>query len=268
MAPVVTRRKLRQRATQSLTSIFERKGTVRSVHYSCESFYNEDGKSSRKITAIGVYNFDNNESRGFSIANTAEELRIPKDDIECRFEEVERRILEDFYSFVSKTETVLWVHWNMRDTYYGFRALEHRAQVLRIKPVVIDDTNKIDLARVIRDLEGPKYVKDPRLENLLKKNDILPRGFLNGEEEAEAFENQGYVKLHGSTLSKVRAISKIAELAASGDLRTDAPWLVRHGRRPSDIGWAFADHWASAPLSILFGIVGVASLAIAIGQCS
>ena len=268
MTPVLTRRKLRRQALQSLANIFEGNGTVRSIHYSCESFYGDDDRTSRRITAIGVYTAGNNESRGFSIAETAEALGIDKEDIEGNFEKIEGKILEDFYSMVDMTETALWLHWNMRDTYYGFRALDHRARVLGLSPTIIDDSKKVDLANVIRNLEGPDYIEHSRLENLLQANGGPPRGFMSGKEEADAFENRAYVKLHASTLSKVRAIWKIAELAASGSLKTEASWWTRHGRRPSDIGWAFAGHWASAPLSILFGLVGVASLAIAIGQCS
>ena len=258
MAPVVTRRKLRQRAQQALATIFEPKGVVRSVHYSCESFYPDDERTSRRITAIGVYDFTNNHSRGFSIANTAEELRMEKSDIEDNFEMIEARILKDFYEMIRATETVIWVHWNMRDTYYGFSALEHRARVLGIDPVVIDDSQKVDLAKVIWDLEGPGYIDHPRLENLLRKNDILPRGFLSGEQEAAAFEAQAYIRLHGSTLSKVRAIWEVAELAASGNLRTDASWLVRHGRRPSDIGAAIGENWLYPIISLAIGALGIA----------
>lgn len=268
MPPAVTRRKLRQRALQVLDTIFAERNTVRSIHYSCESFYKENKRTSFRVTAIGVYSFKSNQSEGFSIANTAEILKIPELDIESRFEEVERRLLEEFYSLVKKRDTDIWVHWNMRDTYYGFSALEHRARVLGIDPVPIEDSKKIDLSKVILDLEGPDYIRGPRLQALLEKNDLLPRDFLSGEDEAKAFDEHEYVKLHSSTLSKVRAIWKVAAWAASGELCTETSWLVRHGRRPKDIGWAFADHWASAPLSILFGLVGVASLAIAIGQCS
>ena len=256
MTPVLTRRKLRRKAIQSLANIFEGNGTVRSVHYSCESFYGDDDRTSRRVTAIGVYTAGNNESRGFSIAETAEALGIDKEDIEGNFEEIEKKILKDFYSMIDTTETALWLHWNMRDTYYGFRALDHRARVLGLSPTLIDDIKKVDLADVIHNLEGPAYIEHPRLENLLQANGGLPRGFMSGKEEADAFENRAYVKLHASTLSKVRAIWKIAELAASGSLKTEASSWTRHGRRPSDIGWAFAGHWLYPILAIGVGIAG------------
>ena len=159
MTPVLNRRKLRRQALQSLANIFEGNGTVRSIHYSCESFYGDDDRTSRRITAIGVYTAGNNESTGFSIAETAEALGIAKEDIEGEFERIEKKILEDFFSMIDTTETALWLHWNMRDTYYGFRALEHRARVLGLSPTVIDDSKKVDLANVIRNLEGPDYIE-------------------------------------------------------------------------------------------------------------
>jgi len=167
-------------------------------------------------------------------------------------------MLKEFYSLVERTETSFWVHWNMRDTYYGFRALEHRAKALGVPPASIDDSRKVNLAKLMRDLEGPEYVGHPHLESLLKANGDLPIGFLNGEEEANAFESGAYVKLHASTLSKVRAIWEIAELAGSGTLRTKAKWWVRHGCRPSDIGWAIGQHWLYPILAIALGAGGLA----------
>lgn len=258
MPPVVSRRVLRRDALQTLASIFAEKGTVRSVHYSCESFYKEDERTSRRVTAIGVCNFTSGDCEGFSIANTAETLEIPDTEIEGRFEEIERDMLKAFYSLVESTETSFWVHWNMRDTYYGFRALEHRANALGITPASIDDSKKVNLAKLIRDLEGPDYIGHSHLESLLRANGDLPRGFMSGEEEAAAFESGAYVKLHASTLGKVRAIWEIAELAASGKLRTEAKWWVRHGYRPSDIGWAIGEHWLYPILAIAFGAAGFA----------
>lgn len=243
---------------QSLNRIYAGQGTVRAIHYSCEGFDNTDEARSRKITTIGVYNFSNQETTSFSIVNVAEVLRIPREEVSDRFEEIERQILDDFYNMVKTTDTSLWVHWNMRDTYYGFSAIDHRARVLGLAPEPIDESRKVDLARVIRDLEGPQYLEHPRLENLLRKNDAIPRGFLNGAQEAKAFEDREFVKLHSSTLGKARAIWKLAELAASGDLQTDAKWLVRHGRRAKDIGSAIGDNWLYPILSLLIGVVGIA----------
>ena len=131
-------------------------------------------------------------------------------------------MLDAFYNFVERYSDCQWVHWNMRDANYGFEAISHRYRVLGGKATEIQDSNKVDLARAMHDVLGPKYIEHPRLYRLLERNEMVPRNLMSGEEEAIAFENSEYVRLHQSTLSKVDALMNIAEAAIMDTSRDEA----------------------------------------------
>lgn len=69
-----------------------------------------------------------------------------------------------------------------------------------------------------------KYIDHPRLEKLLVKNNIQPRTFLNGADEAQAFNDKEYIKLHQSTLSKADVFATLIDHAANNILKTNAKW--------------------------------------------
>ena len=91
-------------------------------------------------------------------------------------------------------------------------------------PIIIEDERKTDLARLLVDIYGVRYIGHPRLETLLAKNSIKPLDFLSGKQEAQAFENRNFVGLHQSTLRKVDVIANIAERAHSRQLKTNTTW--------------------------------------------
>lgn len=99
----------------------------------------------------------------------------------------------------------------MRDVNYGFQVIEHRYRVLGGEPFEIQEDRKFDLARELITLYGVGYIGHPRFENLVKKNKITNRDFLTGAEEASAFDNRDYVRLHQSTLRKVDIILNVAD---------------------------------------------------------
>lgn len=122
-----------------------------------------------------------------------------------------------------------FLHWNMRDTNYGFSAISHRFQVLGGRPTTIDDSKKVDLSRLLIDIYGKSYIGHPRLESLIKLNAMAPKDFMTGAEEAEAFEKHEYYKLHQSTLRKVDVLANIAQLAMDNALKTNATYWIRNG---------------------------------------
>lgn len=69
-------------------------------------------------------------------------------------------------------------------------------------------------------LYGVDYIGHPRFENLMLKNSITAREFLNGKEGAAAFESKEFVRLHQSTLRKVDVLANLAGRAHTSDLKT------------------------------------------------
>lgn len=184
----------------------------------------------------------------------AERKGIKISEISNHYDELELEMLKEFYSFVNQHKNVKWVHWNMRDTNYGFRAIEHRYRVLGDKPIEIPEGQLYDVARTLIDIYGPRYIEHPRLERLMEKNSISKKDFLAGKEEAEVFLKSEYVKLHQSTLRKVDIIATITERAWKQDLVTNAKWLASYGTGVAAFIEAVTDHWLYKFLGFL-GIV-------------
>ena len=158
------------------------------------------------------------QTTSFSIHQTAESNGVPLDDIEGHYDNLERDMLDRFFSHLSGFQGMKYLHWNMRDANYGFQAIEHRFRVLcgnDTSLYVVDDKYKVDLARLLHDIYGSHYIEHPRMEKLVRKNGIALLDFLPGYGEAKAFEDRHFAALHLSTLRKVDVIANIDSLAKS-----------------------------------------------------
>lgn len=223
----------RQKAARRiLDEIFANASNVWVIHYSCESFYDRPEGRSPRITSIALRRLDSAQTISFSIHKIAETRDVPFADINDHYDSLEREMLQDFYSHLKGFQQMQFLHWNMRDSNYGFQAIEHRFGVLTGKSdelYVVEDRNKTDLARLLIDIYGIRYTGHPRLETLLDKNEISRLDFLTGAEEAKAFEDKEFVALHQSTLRKVDVIANIAGRAYDRNLKTSTSWWEMHG---------------------------------------
>ncbi|BBO00019.1 hypothetical protein [Sporolactobacillus terrae] len=203
------------------------------IHYSSESFYGKkDGKSPR-ITSIAVRHFSDGQTDSFSIIDESELLNkeYPLKDIEINYDTLELKMLNRFFYFVNDHKEYLWIHWNMRDQNFGFKALEHRYEILsgQQPKIKIDDGKKIDLSRLFIDYYGVRYIENPRIESLMNFNHIKPKDFLSGKEEAEAFDNKDYIKLKLSTLRKADLFSNFLTRAINNNLKTESKFKETYG---------------------------------------
>ncbi len=213
------------------------------IHYSCESFVNiKDGRTPR-ITSIAIRHFATGQTESFSLHKTAEQMGIVSDKIPDNYDLIETEMLTEYFDFIKGNKDKYFIHINMRDINYGFKAIEHRYKVLKCSPDVLQDTQKIDLARLLVHLFGNKYIDHPRMENLYKLNGIKPLFFLTGKEEAEAFDKHEYVKLHQSTLSKVDIYSNLLDRAIKGTIKTNAKWYEAYGITPQGIFEYSKNQW-------------------------
>ena len=144
-------------------------------------------------------------------------------------------MLDDFMLFIKDHMRSKWIHWNMREGNYGFQAINHRYEVLGGESVNFPDENKIDLADKVKDIYGDKYIQHPRFYNLVQKNTISDKDFLNGKQEAEAFKSKEYVKLHNSTVRKLNIIHTILERVLDRSLLTDSKWKEIYGIKPTGL---------------------------------
>lgn len=84
-------------------------------------------------------------------------------------------------------------------------------------------------ARQLINCYGVGYAGHPRMEKLLEQNDIKAKDYLNGSQEAAAFANKEYVKLHMSTLRKVDVFSNILNRAINNTLKVNSKWTEIYG---------------------------------------
>ncbi|WP_040285199.1 hypothetical protein [Sporosarcina koreensis] len=253
-----TKRKLskRKRVLTELNRLDEHASKLLFVHYSCESFYDlvDTGRSAR-ITSIAARYFETGQSVSFSIHTTAEKEN-KLDSIESHYDELEKIMLEDFFDFVCRHDNYYWIHWNMRDISYGFQAINHRFEVLGGTPKIIADDKKFDLADKLKVVFGSSYIGHPRFEMLIKMNEISDKDFLKGKEEADAFENREYIKLHHSTLRKVNVMHEIFDKVLDKNLKTNSKKREVYGLSLQGRYEMVREHWLfNLFLLVLGGII-------------
>jgi hypothetical protein len=263
--------KRRKSAKDRLSKLFRDPDKFNVIHYSCQSFYGEQVATSRRVTSISVLNVGSQQQTSFSIHMTAEHLRArPRrnapalDPIHEHYDEIEKQLLTDFYEFVKDQLEAVWLHWNMRDTAYGFPAIEHRFRTLGGTPEPVPSSRLFNLADALTTFYGRGYIEHPHMYKLIERNGVTAKDLLSGQEESDAFDNYEYVKLHYSTLRKVQAIATLAELQQDGKLKTDAKFWARDGSTPA----AFVDDITAATWfrsgSIVLWVVAIAGLIIAL----
>lgn len=191
------------------------------IHYSCQSLYDDNEALSPRITSIAISHYATEQTVSFSTHSIAEELHIPRENVRDRFDEVERRLLQDFYAFVRDRRDKYWIHWNMRNLTYGFEHLEHRYRVLGGNDApVIPVERRLNLNDLLADRYGGGYAKHSKLKSLMELNGGIHRHFLSGEEEVQAFQNNEFIRMHNSTLSKVGFLHSVVRKFLMGKLRT------------------------------------------------
>lgn len=151
------RLKNRRKNRELMNDIYSSKSNNYVVHYSCESFYDEETKEFKtgRVTSIGLRNLEDAQTHYWSIWLSAEIMKVA--DIDSSLDTLEKDILDSYFNFIRMNSRAHYIHWNMRDINYGFQALEHRYRVLGGEPISISDDKKFDLARVLVSLYGRNY---------------------------------------------------------------------------------------------------------------
>lgn len=233
------------------------------IHYSCESFYDYSKPDSRRVTSIAVRRADSSQTKSFSLHLSAEKLGLLS-AIGQNLDQCEKEMLDEYFQFVRDHHRAYnWIHWNMRDSNYGFEAIAHRYRVLGGQPIDLSDEQKLDLSPLLIDVYGKDYSGHPRIEWLVNENKIHKKSFLTGAEEAEAFSNGNFVAMHQSTLVKVQALSDIAKLASHQRLKTKSKlWRDVYASSLGSLGQAVAANWVFivvvALIGIVLGVIGAA----------
>lgn len=260
MGNAIRRIQKRKKAINNITELMTHPESVVVIHYSCESFYDRPDGSSPRITSIAVRNLATGQTKSFSIHQMAERQKVSRDELENNYDGLEKLMLDDFYEYVHSHLSHKWIHWNMRDINYGFHAIAHRYRVLGGQPIEIHESNLVDLARLAVAIYGVGYIGHRRLEKLVEKNEISNKDFLTGENEAIAFENHEYVKLHQSTLRKVDILANIIERIDNKSLKTNSTWKDLYGDYTGAIGEFLQEKWYISLIAFIGTVVSLIAL--------
>ena len=191
------------------------------IHYSCQSLYDDNEGLLPRITSIAVIHFTTGQAVSFSTHAVAEELKIDRDEVRGRFDEIELKLLSNFYKFIRDKRDRFWVHWNMRNLTYGFEHIEHRYQVLGGSDApVVPIEHRINLNDYLADRYGSRYAAHPKMKSLMELNGGPNRHFLTGEEEVNAFNSNEFIRMHNSTLCKAEFFKFVMKRLVDGRLRT------------------------------------------------
>lgn len=192
------------------------------IHYSSQSLFDgDDAALSPRITSVVVRHYPTGQTVSFATHIAAEFLGIPRDQIEQRYDDIERSLLTQFYDFARDRREKFWVHWNMRNVTFGFEHLEHRYRVLTGRePPSIPVEVRLNLNDILKIRYGDDYVGDPRMPSLMAMNGGKIQGFLSGKEESDAFKDKDFIRMNTSTIAKVGFFSHVISLALRGKLNT------------------------------------------------
>lgn len=191
------------------------------IHYSSQSLFDggTDGLSPR-ITSIVVMHYATRQTISFAAHTVAELLKISKDDVPSRYDDIEREMLMQFFAFLRDKLDRYWIHWNMQNVTFGFEHLEHRARYLgNSDPHILSVEHRLNLNDILKEKYG-EYAEHPRMKNLVLLNGALPPAFLDGAQEAAAFTSRDFIRMQSSTICKVEFFRHVIVLAAKGRLRT------------------------------------------------
>lgn len=255
------RLKERESANEIIKELLANRRKINVVHYSCESFYETNGNIPR-ITAIYVKNADSNSSEAFSIHLEAQLKNKPLCCLtEQDFDYLEKCMLERFYKYVKLHKTNRWVHWNMKNTIYGFDAIANRFRILKGKPVDIDSQFRYDLSEIIPKLYTAEYIDKGgrgRMLNLATFNDVNQKDVLTGKDEAKAFNERDYLKLSLSTSRKVDVIDHILSKIFANELKVNAPSYKVYGLTIPGLIEMVKNNWVLGLItSVIIFILGV-----------
>lgn len=241
-----------KKASRQIEELKRKENNVYCIHYSCESFF--DKQNSSRITCIAIKNLETTETQTFSLLMEAEILKCDISDSNTDI--LEKSMLSKFFEFLKYHTDAIYLHWRMRDTTYGFHAIEHRANVLGIQPIFVADKQKVDFSLLLKNYCGSEYISHPRLEQLLIKNEMKPLHFLTGREEANAFDKKDFLALQMSTISKVDSFYGLFDKLKTKNLKTNKKYFDVPITALKYYVEKTTQHWFITLLISIIGILG------------
>jgi hypothetical protein len=206
------------------------------VHYACEGFEKPD----RRVTAIAARNLGSGATQSFEMSTMLRRVGIdPVKATPLELDKAEREMFKAFYGFVSRhLSSTHWLHWNMRDSTFGFAALENRYRQLGGKPILIPEAFRVDLAARMIDIYGDNYAaRDNRLRSLADRNHLVTKHLLDGAEQAAALQQGDFEVVDRSLHNRLDLMYAVATKANDNTLKTEATFADRIAAAGGLVPW-------------------------------
>ena len=220
---------VKQQLLQRIDAIKTDLGRAFVIHYACFAFQHTRAKlRPSRIVCIVVRNVQSNAVKCFSIHTIAKRENLSsRSKIKKRLDEFEGSVLEEFVDFMKANSDATFLHWNMRDSIFGFDALFERYEALTgIKPTFNLDPRTLDIKAALNAL-GWHY---PLLE-AAERSGFHPMNHLDGSDEATYADQTKSEKVDPSVLEKSEMIRSLVLLQLDNKLDKGMPnSLIRYFR--------------------------------------
>lgn len=191
------------------------------VHYSSDPLAARESRTP-SISAILVQNLYSGTSLAFAGFTQAEAQGIPSSQFPDRLLEFERELLRDFAEYTATLPAAMWIHWGMKEAFFGFDMLTQRAKLHRQKYHNIPVERRFDLAHYLAQRFGENFAPHPRLWHAALRNLGPIPDFLDDEATAAAWESGEHGADLRSLYAKVNAIARLYDRVRLGRFLTAA----------------------------------------------
>lgn len=216
------------------------------VHYACGSFDEID----RPVTSIAITGIQGTrDARDFSIVDFLDLQPSDADITRERFLNAEKKLISAFIDYLKSKKNsapLVLLHWNMRDTLYGFPAIENRCEIHNIDYDPLSDVRKIDIPQQLIESLGLYYTsRSGRMRALIELNNLGDPLIRYGKDEAVSIEGatkSALLTVKRSVLLKVNKFADLVDLYWRKELRFERPGLIRRSQLE------FEKSFANSPL--------------------
>lgn len=206
------------------------------LHYVGESFTTP----AYRVTAIAARNLGTGATECFEIESVLRGLGLdPSTAAPADLDRAERKILDAYFRFVRDHKNYYWLHWNMRNSAFGFQGLENRVRALGGRAANIPESQRVDLGARMVDIYGDNYAEPTnRLRGLALRNGLALPHLIDGPGQADAVQRRDFAAATRSLLNRVDIMYAVVSKAHEGTLKTQAPFRDRVAGTGGIIKWA------------------------------
>ncbi len=178
------------------------------VHYSSDPVVARRNQTP-PVSAIVVQSVLSGTPLAFAAFTEAEASGVPPGQFLERFPQFEREMLRDFAEYTATHPEAVWVHWGLKEAFFGFDPLNQRAKFHRQQYHNIVPERRFDLAHHLAQRYGDDFAPHPRLWHTARRNLGAIPDLLDDEATLAAWQRGEHGADLRSLYAKVDAIARL-----------------------------------------------------------